>query len=190
MDVRSTSSRLYKCQPLSEYPRCSGQFSFDTICEKILTILEENKWQVPGIERRIINDNVHIVGENFHLGFRLNKVFLLTIPKKSLEVFPDETGPDYRIYAGKDWENDRKSFMGLGPTPHIRYKGSSELTQEVPDKKGIRNPYIAFPYRVTSLDYYQENYQTEEWYKDFYLTEEVYQEFATYLEVNVLPKLL
>lgn len=137
------------------YPK-SRQFPFDEVCEQIVRELEVRNWQVPGIE---VKFNIYGTGEakyqmvrcikkdDFKLRFCRVQGSLdghwndtaaineLVIPKMELHVYEDESGPTFYLYAGKNYERDRKRFMdGLKvnsklrgePKTYLEYKGGCD----------------------------------------------------------------
>jgi len=111
----------------------SRQFPFDEVAEKIVRALEKRNWKVPGItvefdtygsgeeKYKLVRE---INGEDFKLYFgrsqgRINNsnwnntaaLHCVYIPKQIIEVFEDESGPEYYLYVGKNWEHDKKWFM-------------------------------------------------------------------------------
>ncbi len=110
----------------------SRQFPFDEVAEKIVRAIEKRNWIVPGItiefdiygsEEAKYKQVRYIIGDNFKLYFcraqgSINQIWNDTaalrsvcIPKQILEVFEDESGPDYYLYVGKNWESDKDWFM-------------------------------------------------------------------------------
>ncbi|MBQ2836006.1 MAG: hypothetical protein IJE68_04160 [Clostridia bacterium] len=141
-------------KPKFLYPY-SRQFPFDEVAEKIVKAMEKRNWKVPGItvefdtygsgetKYKMVSK---IKGDNFELFFcreqgRLNKTWNDTaalcrvhIPKQSIEVFEDESGPRYYLYVGKNWEEDKTWFinsikvhskLNKEPRRYLCYKGNT-----------------------------------------------------------------
>lgn len=113
------------------YPS-SRQFPFDEVSEKIVRALEKRNWEVPGIsvefdyygsgeaKYKMVR---YITGDDFKLYFsrfqgRLDEhwnntaaLHSVCIPHQILEVFDDESGPNYYLYVGDNWEADKNWFM-------------------------------------------------------------------------------
>lgn len=127
------------------YP-VSRQFPFDEICEQIVRELEKRNWQVPGIDVefheygsgaqkfRLVSK---VQGRDFRLWFcrqqsaisggpwiDIAAVSEITIPKKQLDVYHDESGPTFYLYVGKDYEQDRESFVNHNKV-HSKLNGES-----------------------------------------------------------------
>lgn len=133
----------------------SRQFPFDEVAEKIVKAIEKRNWKVPGIT---IEFDIYgsgeakyqmvrcITGDNFKLYFcriqgHLNEKWNDTaalhsvyIPKQILEVNEDESGPNYYLYVGKNWESDKEWFMNSikvnsklnkEPRRYLRYRGNT-----------------------------------------------------------------
>lgn len=68
----------------------------------------------------------------------------LTIGKRSISVYEDFSGPSLRVYAGDDWERDRKTRWWEGcntklygqPRKYLLYEDSDEKTRNVRYGKG------------------------------------------------------
>ena len=132
------------------------QFPFDAVCQQIVLELEKRNWEVPGIavefyEYGTGEDKYRMVsnirGADFGLHFcrgqhtlaggRLNDIAgvnELTIPKKQLHVYEDESGPTFYLYVGDDWERDKERFvrgskvnskLGGEPKTYLEYSGSA-----------------------------------------------------------------
>ena len=113
------------------YPH-SRQFPFDEVAEKIVRAIERRNWKVPGITIEFDTYGSgeakyqkvrYITGNNFRLYFcriqgRLDYSWndtaalqSICIPKQILEVYSDESGPEYYLYVGDDWDTDKDWFM-------------------------------------------------------------------------------
>lgn len=145
MSVLTTTPKLL-------YPH-SRQYPFDEVSEKIVKALEKRNWDVPGIvvefhtygsgEAKYLKAHF-IKGESFQLYFcrvqgRLNDVWNDTaalhsiyIPKQGIDVFSDNSGPNFYLYVGNDWKNDKEWFMNSTkvhaklhkePRRYLKYKG-------------------------------------------------------------------
>lgn len=141
-------------KPKFLYPY-SRQFPFDEVTEKIVRAIEKRNWKVPGItiefdtygsgeaKYQMVES---IIGDNFKLFFcrfqgqindRWNDTAALhcvCIPKQILEVFSDESGPNYYLYVGENWDSDKEWFMNAikvnaklnkEPRRYLSYKGNS-----------------------------------------------------------------
>ena len=145
---------VLKTTPQFLYPH-SRQFPFDEVAEKIVRAIEKRNWKVPGItiEFRTYGSGEakyqmirSITGDNFYLGFcrfqgilngpwiDLSALHSICIPKESIDVFDDESGPSYWLYVGNDWESDKEWFMhsfkynakqNKEPRRYLRYKGNT-----------------------------------------------------------------
>lgn len=132
------------------------QFPFDKICEQIVRELEKRNWDVPGIDVRFREygsgaQKFRIVSEIKSHDFRFEfcrvqrtmpsgwndtaAVARIIIPKKELHVYEDESGPNFYLYVGNDYERDREKFMnGLKvnskldgkPRIYLKYKGGCD----------------------------------------------------------------
>ncbi|MEC7838803.1 MAG: hypothetical protein VX777_02040 [Chlamydiota bacterium] len=129
--MQATSIMAASPYPTFLYPK-SRQFPVDEVCEKIVRALEKRNWKVPGVQVKF-NDSgtgelkyryVSIIkGADFRLWFcriqgRIsywkNDVAAITeisIPKRELHVYDDESGPTYFTYVGDNWEEDKEKFM-------------------------------------------------------------------------------
>lgn len=161
----------------------SRQFPFDEVAEKIVRAIEKRNWKVPGIT---IEFDIYgsgeakyqkvrcITGENFKLDFcrvqgRLNGGWNDTaalrsvyIPKQIIEVYEDESGPEYYLYVGKNWEYDKKWFMNSikvnsklnkEPRRYLRYMGNTycQRAKELVADNDLHREYsprINEPFRI------------------------------------------
>ena len=120
------------------------QFPFDEIAVKIVRALEKRQWTVPGItvdfftyetnygRYKMVNS---IVGKNFKLEFgriqgiidgswnNIAGLHMICIPQQAIEVYNDESGPDYYLYVGENWARDKDWFMNS-------YKSNGKLLGE------------------------------------------------------------
>lgn len=146
-------------EPQFLYPS-SRQYPMDEICEQIVRELEARNWNVPGItvkfdvygtgaqKLRLVRE---IKGHNFRIrygrsqgqikGGRWNDtaaVRTIIIPKQSLSVYEDESGPSYVLYVGEDWERDSDWFMHASfvnsklcnePRRYLRYTGECHCSR-------------------------------------------------------------
>jgi len=145
-------------EPRFLYPT-SRQFPFDEVAEKIVRALEKRIWEVPGIKVEYYTYGSgeakykkvsQIEGKNFKLHFsrvqgKLDGHFYNTaalseivIPKQIIEVYSDESGPQYYLYVGKNWQQDKKWFMNSvkvhsklnkEPRRYLRYTGNTYNTR-------------------------------------------------------------
>lgn len=118
-------------RPKFLYPH-SRQFPFDEVAEKIVRAIEKRNWKVPGLTIEFDTYGSGeakyqvarcITGNDFKLYFcrvqgklagNWNDTAALRsvcIPKQSMEVYEDESGPIYYLYVGKNWEADKEWFM-------------------------------------------------------------------------------
>lgn len=147
---------LLQVQPKFIYPH-SNQFPFDEVTKKIVQAIEKRNWNVPGINLEFYSYGSgeakyqmlrKITGDNFKLFFRRSQgnlhshlndiaaIHSICIPKQTLEVFEDESGPSYFLYVGNDWEKDKKWFMDSTkihaklhnePRRYLRYTGNGHF---------------------------------------------------------------
>lgn len=217
----------------------SGQFPFDGVCGDIVRELEKKKWRVPGIsvefhdygsgdqKFRMVSS---IKSDDFNLRFcrkqqeipggRWNDIAAVTeisIPKKEIHVYEDESGPTFYLYVGKDWEKDRKRFNGLKvhskmngePKVYLEYKGGCDcrnsrgaafegislitaiLGGDHKSLQGMRHthPGHRSPLLVHTNDLNRE-YDPEGDEPKFFRTDEVMEEFIVYLEEVVLNRII
>ncbi len=136
----------------------SLQFPFDEVCEQIVDALKQRKWKVLGVDVEFHEDHTgsseirfvgHIEGNDFKICFcRLQRTMPdgcqedivvvdgITIPKKELRIYRNESALSLYLYVGNDWENDCEYFMNdrsdksrLRGIVHnyIEYKGDHNL---------------------------------------------------------------
>ena len=192
-------------EPEFMYPT-SRQFPFGEAVHDVVRALEERNWDVPGIEvtftvigsgnakKRSVET---IIGQDFKI--RINPYNRgkgigasdLWIPEKELSVYPDESGPNYCVYTGNDWEADRKNFVsamkwanrqGNHDQPYVQYSGACNCraTQYRHTHPERRPPVLVVSNR---FDY---DYATEPG-ADVLKTDEVMQVFAEYFALVVMP---
>lgn len=141
-------------KPTFLYPH-SRQFPFDEVAEKIVRALEKRNWNVPGISVDFYTYGTgeakykmvfNIIGNDFLLHFCRSQGKLsnsrsdiaaldrVCIPKEILQVYSDESGPTYYLYAGNNWECDKDWFMNSikvhsklnkKPRRYLKYKGNT-----------------------------------------------------------------
>ena len=190
-----------------------AKYSFDDVCRRILSALEEHQWVFPGIEvkfnerrrpSKICRRIEMIAGNNFKIGFYrkeyssrgkpLNNVSVgqINIPRKELRVYSDGSGPSLYEYSGKNWEIDRRKFIS-GNKENISYTKFSgcsfKMIRDNFDKDPDKNVREQTPYLASEDDlksFYSSGPQPE---LRFYKPEEIYDEFADYLESHVLKKI-
>lgn len=143
----------FNTTPTFLYPH-SRQFPFDEVSEKIVRELQKRNWNVPGItvefneygsgEARY-KHVYNIKGSDFRLLFMRSQgqldsfhndvaaLYEIYIPKQSITVYEDESGPVYYLYVGEDWETDKKWFMNSiklysrldgKPRKYLKYTGA------------------------------------------------------------------
>lgn len=144
---------IFNMTPTFLYPH-SRQFPFDEVAEKIVRELQKRNWNVPGITVDFDDYGsgeakfryVHkITGDDFKLKFmriqgplntchnNIAGIHEIYIPKQSITVYDDESGPTYYLYVGENWEEDKKWFMNSikvlsklhgKPRKYLKYKGA------------------------------------------------------------------
>ena len=182
------------------YPH-SRQFPFDEVAEKIVRAMEKRNWKIPGItvefdtygsgeeKYQMISS---ITGDNFKLYFfrvqgslnsHLNDVAALhriCIPKEILEVFNDESGPNYYLYVGNDWESDKEWFMNSikvhsklkkEPRRYLLYRGNTykQRTQELVNDNDLNREYSAKGNEPVCISLEQKFNEITAWLKEFVL---------------------
>ena len=179
------------------------QYPFDEVCERIARALARRNWKVPGIEVKFSDGGTGeskyrcvrtIKGENFRLGFcRPYNVSELTIPKRELRVYLDESGPTYWHFIGDDWDIHKTYFMkrykfdakGKGlPRFYLKYHGTytkpNDREHTTFARRGKRNPFLS-----NDTDMNRE-YAARENEPQYFETEQVYREFTVWITANVL----
>ena len=103
------------------------------------------------------------------------------LPKRSLRVYEDESGPTYEIYVGDDWERDRSTWwtrpnarLNNEPRLCVRYSGA------YPRYRGKRPPQLA-------AESDRREYEPEGKEPRTFDTAAVMEEFRAYLHDVVLP---
>ena len=186
------------------YPK-SRQFPFDEVCEQIVRALQARNWKVPGFLvkfydygsgaqklRRVLSvtsDQTDIKiafgrpqgtlpGGRWHDCAAVAEVQL---PKRSLRVYEDESGPTYHVYVGDDWERDRSTWwtrlnarLDKDPRLCVHYKGA------YPRYHGER------PVHLDAERDFRE-YEPEGDEPQSFCTDTVMEEFRAYLADIVLP---
>ncbi len=144
---------LLAVKPQFLYPH-SRQFPFDKVAENIVKAIEKRNWKVPGLEiefdtygsgERKYQMIRQIIGTDFKLYFCRGQGILdgkwnntaalqtVWIPKQSITVYEDESGPTYYLYVGKDWDAEKDWFMNSikvnsklhgEPRRYLRYTGN------------------------------------------------------------------
>ncbi len=132
------------------YPT-SKKFPFDGTCEEIVRALEARQWRVPGITVEFDNYGGYrlvryIRGDDFRLWFcrvqaRMGQwndtaaVSEITIPRREIYVFADESDLIFYTYVGRSWERDKDAFFNHHkcdsklkgePRTYLLYKGACQ----------------------------------------------------------------
>ncbi|MCK4634336.1 MAG: hypothetical protein KAT37_00505 [Candidatus Aenigmarchaeota archaeon] len=184
-----------------------GQFPFDKTTLYIIRALEERNFDVPGINVKFHyygpSDSYKkvdtIEGDDFRLWFcRVQgkvdpfwndtaAVTELNIPRKELHVYEDNSGPTFYLYAGDDWEKDKKLFtrglkvnskLNKEPKTYLRYTGSLQKSHL---ESYLSKPFNWAPYLVHDNDLGRE-YDPEGDEPAYFKTQKVFQEFKDFLE--------
>lgn len=175
------------------YP-VSRQFPFDEVCERIVRELEVRGWNVPdmsvtfydygtGEEKyRMVNG---IKGKDFCLHFcRIQKrlshsrndiaaISEITIPKKQLDVFDDESGPSYYLYVGHNWEKDQNDFFSsIKVNSKLNKKARKYLVYKGVACQGRsqilrNNDDLGREYKLLPTDRKKSEYKTNDVFSDF-----------------------
>ena len=187
-------------KPQFLYP-CSRQFPFDEVTEKIVRAIEKRNWKVSGITiefdtygsgeakyqmvRSIIGDNFKLYFGRFqgHINDRWNDIAALhsvCIPKQILEVFKDESGPNYYLYVGEDWDSDKEWFMNSikvhsklykEPRRYLRYQGNSykKRPKELIADNDLGREYSPIGNEPVRINLEQKFKEFTAWLEDFVL---------------------
>ena len=125
----------------------------------------------------------------------------LIIPQKELDVYDDDSGPGFNLYAGKDWEKDKEWFMNdsklntklSGESKrHLNYEGAWSPEGRVKIFGGaaimVQDYEVGTaPYLVHDNDIGRE-YDPEGNEPRFFHTQDVFREFKQFF-VNKLEEL-
>lgn len=172
------------------------QYPMDIVCQKIVSELEKQRWECPGIVTILRDHKVHtITGRHFKITFSLNSNVIteIIIPKKELRVFTDQSGPELFIYVGKNWEKDREQFVNGQkvmaktkgkPRTYLAYVGKDSI---IPNVQVVKKRKLAEYLVVTNN--FDRDYSAEKDDPIYYKTDEIFQEFVSYLEENVLKEI-
>ena len=192
------------CGPQILYPT-SRQFPFDETTYKIIHELELREWNVPGIKVEFYGygpSNAYkrvesIEDDDFRLWFcrvqgRLDgnwndtaAVTQLNIHMKELHVYEDNSGPTLCLYVGKNWEQDKQSFVhGLKVNSklrgelrtYLRYSGSWQKSHG-----GVYYPGRIAPFIAHDNDLERE-YDPKLGEPKYFETQKVFKEFTEFLE--------
>lgn len=191
------------------YPT-SRQFPVDEVCEQIVRELEKRNWKIPGIEvefheygsgeQKFRNVN-RIKSKDFQLWFCREQgripdthrndfaaVTEIVIPEKELRIYDDESGPNFYLYVGDDYESDRERFMNGSkvdsklygePKTYLEYTGSFDLRRRT--RYSNRRPSLLVHTNNSGRQYDPEGEEPKS-----FRTDEVMEEFKKYLEEAVL----
>lgn len=194
------------------YPK-SRQYPVDEVCEQIVRALEARNFDVPNIRVEFYGSGsgeqhfryVSVIeGSDFRLTFGrfqgtlpggcwsdVAAVSGLSVNRKVIHIYKDESGPSLRLYVGSDWELDKAAFMrGWScnskldgkPRTYLCYRavcncGSSTYTHTHP---GHRAPLL-----IADNDLGRE-YDPEPGDPTSFRTADVLEEFRVYLRDVVL----
>jgi hypothetical protein len=191
-------------EPKFLYPT-SREYPFDETTYKIVKALEERGFDVPGINVKFDyygpNDAFRHVEEINAEDFRLlfcriqgelgndwndtAAVNTLNIPKKELSVFEDNSGPNFHLYVGKNWEADKDNFLNNTkvnsklrgePRKYLRYDGSWRK-----EHGGVHYLGKTAPFLANNNDLGRE-YDAEGKEPRYFETQQVFQEFKDFLD--------
>jgi hypothetical protein len=217
-----TTATLVRTQPVYRVPvkyeapvqyalPDSDQYPFDSIISRIVAALEARNWNVPGffmkfkdtaMADRVIRHVTVIESIECRLHFWRTPPFYaggavpvgeITIPGRQLRVFDDESGPQFFVYVGRDWEQDQEEFFDTEkfhaklyqrPRTYARYYGCFNKPEE---PSASRKEWQRAPYLVATTD--SREYALEPGEPSYYLTEAVFAEFTSYLEEHVLKQI-
>ena len=101
------------------------------------------------------------------------------LPRRSLRVYKDESGPTYDVYVGDSWERDRSTWWSR---PNARLNNAPRLCVEY---SGMRPHYGRASSLVWNKDGREYGPEREE--PQSFLTHEVMEEIRAYLRDVVLP---
>jgi hypothetical protein len=135
-------------------------FPFDEVCEQIVRELEIRNWDVPGIEVKF--DEYGTGAQKFRMvrniytqdcklwfcrkqrtmpGNKFNDTAGITeirIPRQTMSVYEDHSGPTYHLYVGDNWEKDREWFLETSfvhskmrnePRRYLQYSGGCDCKE-------------------------------------------------------------
>ena len=181
------------------------KFPFDEVAEKIVRALEKRNWKVPNITVEFdtygsgeakYKHVYRIIGEDFKLCFsriqgKLESSYndtaalsSICIPKQSIRVYSDESGPTYYLYVGENWEEDKSWFMN---STKVNSKLHNEPRRYLKYKRHIRD--IIVEELVSDTDLGREYSPIGDEPQSINL-EKKYGEFKRWLEENVLNYIL
>ncbi|MEC7838591.1 MAG: hypothetical protein VX777_00975 [Chlamydiota bacterium] len=194
------------------YPK-SREYPFDEVCEKIVRALEKRSWTVPGIEVQFLDYEDHderyrqvstIQSKDFSLRFwRVQEridywkkntaaIGTIKIPQKALVVYENAAGPTFYTYVGKNWEQDRESFMNdyklhsklkNRARIYLKYKGSCDPVDLTNRYENCKNPYL-----VNDTEDGKE-YRARDEEPTYYNSSEIFREVNDWLTNNILSKI-
>jgi hypothetical protein len=181
-------------EPTFLYPQ-SRQFLFDEVTDEIVRALEDRNGYVPGItvefdtcgtgaaKYRLVR---RLQGVDFRLMFGrqddMAAVAQLTIPRKHLRVYHDESGPTFYVYAGWNWRKDKQRFLdGSHRDSELNGERCTYLKYE-----GARNGHSGQrpPHLLLDFDHGSKWRQPK-----VYDTDEIFAEFTQWLRENLLAKI-